>query len=96
MPEGKSNFRAALAAEWKNLPIEYEVLLGEKLVIRGPLANLAQGKFVEYPADFWMPPAPANGKSPNSVSVTLKLRCTSDVDLRNVAWPPSLTVEFFH
>jgi len=96
MPEDKSNFRAALAAEWKNLPIEYEVLLGEKLVVRGPLENLTQGAFVEYPAVFWMSPEQANAKSSNSVLVTLRLRSTSDVDLRNVAWPPSLTVEFFH
>jgi hypothetical protein len=96
VPDDRENFRAILAAGWKGLPIEYEVLLGGKLVSRGPLESLAFSRFAEYPAEFWLGDDRGQPRTPNSVVMTLRLRCVGDVNTRNVVWPPSLAVEFFH
>ncbi|MFM7059214.1 MAG: hypothetical protein ACKO2P_20060 [Planctomycetota bacterium] len=96
VPTDQPNYRAVLAAGWKGLPIEYEVLLGGQLVSRGRLENLAFSRFVECPAEFWQDSAQKQSGFQKSVVVTLRLRCRSDVSLRNSVWPPSLTVEFFH
>lgn len=96
VPEDRENYRAVMAAGWKGLPIEYEVLLGGKLVSQGPLESLAFSRFAEYPAEFWLGDSREQSGAQNSVVMTLRLRCMGDVDIRNIVWPPSLTVEFFH
>jgi hypothetical protein len=96
VPIDRENYRSVLAAGWKGLPIEYEVLLGGREVSRGPLENLAVSRFAEYPLEFWRDAVPGQTPLENSVIVTLRLRCLSDVNVRNLVWPPSLTLEFFH
>lgn len=96
VPEDRENYRRVLAEGWKGLPIEYEVLLGGKQVSRGPLEALAFSRFAEYPAEFWLGDNGEQPGTPNSVVMTLRLRCVGDVNIRNIVWPPSLAVEFFH
>ncbi|MFM8475010.1 MAG: hypothetical protein ACKOEO_04350, partial [Planctomycetaceae bacterium] len=95
-PDDRENYLAALAAGWKGLPIEYEVLLGGKPISQGPLESLALSRFTEYAAEHWRGDDEEQSGTPNSVVMTLRLRCVRDVDIRNIVWPPSLAVEFFH
>ncbi|MFM7056097.1 MAG: hypothetical protein ACKO2P_04150 [Planctomycetota bacterium] len=96
MPEGTNDYVGALAAAWKGLPVDYEVLLGGQVVSQGALENLAFNHFVERPAEFWRQATQDASGDPKSVVITLRLRCREDVNVRRLVWPPSLAVEFFH
>lgn len=93
---GNQRSRAeALANSWKGVPIEYVLLVQGKELHRGPLEILQGTRHAELPVEYWME-GQADASTPaNSVDITLRLECKGDVNTSNMAWPPSLAVEFF-
>jgi len=86
----------ALAKSWQGVPIEYVLLVQGKELHRGPL-ELARGtRYAELPVEYWMEGQADAATPANSVDITLRLECKGDVNTRNMSWPPSLAVEFFH
>jgi hypothetical protein len=86
----------ALAKSWKDVPIDYVLMVEGRELKRAPLERVRGSRYVELPADYWQEGQSAAATPVNSVDFTLKLECHGDVDLRNMPWPPSLAVEFFH
>ncbi len=86
----------ALAKSWKDVPIEYVLLVQGKELHRGPLKQAQGTRHAELPAEYWMEGQGDAATSANSVDFTLRLECKGDVNIRNMPWPPSLAVEFFH